>query len=36
MTMRAVTCLLLFCGHCGQPLGDDSGDMHFLDPTRSN
>jgi hypothetical protein len=29
MTMRVVTCLLLFCDQCGQPLGDDSVDMHF-------
>ncbi len=29
MTMRVVTCLLLFCDHCGAPLGDDSVDMHF-------
>ena len=30
MTMRVVTCLLLSCDHCGRPLGDDIGDMHFL------
>jgi hypothetical protein len=29
MSVRVVTCLLLFCDHCGEPLGDGVADMHL-------